>query len=223
MYLACHISFAIFEPCVFPFMAIDPVKATVELPQWLASLDQGQLHLHGSSDAVRMQLAIELAQRNVAEGTGGPFGAIVVEESTGLCVAAGVNLVVASGLSLAHAEVVAIMRAQLQAGTFDLAGEAQRRYTLYASGQPCIMCFGVLWWSGITRLVCAARGEDVESITTFREGPLPEHWPQLLSQRTGLPPIEVVRDVLREEACDLLRAYVAADNPVYNPGSTAGN
>lgn len=202
---------------------MDHISATIELPQWLRAFECGQLQLRGSSDAQRMQMAIELARRNVAEGTGGPFGAIVVEESTGLCIAAGVNLVVTSGLSLAHAEAFAIMLAQLRAGTYDLAGQPNKRYSLYASGQPCIMCFGVLWWSGITRLVCAARGEDVERITSFHEGPLPEDWPRLLSHRTGLPPIEVVQDVLREEACDVLRAYVAAGHPVYNPGSTVGD
>lgn len=167
-----------------------------------------------------MRWAIELAARNVAEGTGGPFAAIVVEETHNQCVAAGVNLVIRSGLSIAHAEAVAIMLAQLRSGTYDLAGDSQRRYTLYATGQPCIMCFGVLWWSGITKLVCAARGEDVEQITRFREGPLPAHWPELLSQRPELP-IEVVCDVQRDAACELLRTYAAAGQPIYNPGSTA--
>jgi tRNA(Arg) A34 adenosine deaminase TadA len=200
-----------------------PISATLQLPPWLATFESGQLQPPGSSDADRMQFAIELARRNVTEQTGGPFGAIVVEESSGLCVAAGVNLVVASGLSVAHAEAVAIMLAQLRAGTYDLAGHAQRRYTLYASGQPCIMCFGILWWSGVTKLVCAARGADVESITSFREGPLPQNWPALLSSRPGLPPIEVVQDVRREEACDVLRAYVAEGYHCYNPGSTVGD
>src|SRR5665213_1556754 len=116
---------------------MDHISATIELPPWLASFESGQLQLRGSSDTQRIQIAIELARRNVAEGTGGPFGAIVVEESTGLCVAAGVNLVVSSGLSLAHAEAVAIMLAQLRTGTYDLAGHPQKRYSLYASGQPC--------------------------------------------------------------------------------------
>jgi len=80
--------------------------------------------------------------------------------------------------------------------------------------------FIFLWWSGITKLVCGARGEDVESITSFREGPLPANWPDLLSKRRDLP-IEVVRDVQRERACAVLRAYMASGQPVYNPGSTA--
>jgi tRNA(Arg) A34 adenosine deaminase TadA len=198
------------------------VRASVELPAWLAVIAGEPVQLPGTSDDGRMEWAIDLARRNVSEGTGGPFAAIVVEEGSGLCVAAGVNLVVASGMSISHAEAVAIMLAQLRTGTFDLAGNPGREYTLYATGQPCIQCFGILWWSGIKKLVCGARGEEVESITGFREGPLPANWPQLLEERSDLP-IRVVRDVRRDEACDVLRAYMAAGRPVYNPGSTAGD
>lgn len=203
---------------------MNPISATLELPAWLADVVRAPISLPGAAsancDAVRMQWAIELAERNVAEKTGGPFAAIIVEETTGECVAAGVNLVVNSGLSIAHAEAVAIMLAQLRAKTFDLAGQPPRRHTLYATGQPCIMCFGILWWSGLTKLVCGARGEDVESITSFREGPLPANWPDLLAKRRDVP-IEVVRDIERDAACAVLRAYMAAGQPVYNPGSTA--
>lgn len=199
---------------------MNPTQATIELPPWLAAIVQAPADLCGTTDVARMSWAIDLARRNVAEQTGGPFAAIIVEDTTGECVAAGVNLVVATGLSLAHAEAVAIMLAQRRAGTYDLAGQSPRRYTLYATGQPCIMCFGILWWSGVTRLVCGARGEDVESITGFQEGPVPAQWPTLLAQRSGVP-MEVVRDVERAAACDVLREYIASGQPVYNPGSTA--
>ncbi|WP_254512572.1 nucleoside deaminase [Anatilimnocola floriformis] len=203
---------------------MNPVSATIELPPWLAEVvSKADFHsgqLVGDSDAARMQWAIDLSRRNIAEKTGGPFAALIVEESTGACVAAGVNLVVTSGTSVAHAETVAILLAQRGVGTFDLAGRSPRRYTLYATGQPCIMCFGVIWWSGITKLVCGARGEDVESLTSFREGPLPANWPALLSQRPHVP-IEIIRDVERAAACEVLKAYTAGGHPVYNPGSTA--
>ena len=44
---------------------------------------------------------------------------------------------------------------------------------------------------------------QVEALTEFDEGPLPADWSGEL-QRRG---IEVVRDVLREEACAVLRRY----------------
>ena len=202
---------------------MNPVSATIELPAWLSQFVSSSAFRAGDlapdTDTARMQWAIDLARRNIAEKTGGPFAALIVEESTGQWVAAGVNLVVTSGLSVAHAETVAIMLAQREAATFDLAGRPPQRYTLYATGQPCIMCFGVIWWSGITKLVCGARGEDVESLTSFREGPLPTNWPALLSQRPHVP-IEIIRDIERPAACEVLRAYTAAGHPVYNPGST---
>lgn len=195
-------------------------SATISLPPWALSCAHEQRV--GSSDAERMSIAIGLARRNVAEATGGPFAAIVVDESTDACVAIGVNRVVASSTSLAHAEAIAILLAQQREGTHDLASDPRRRFSLYASGQPCVMCFGMLWWSGVTKLVCAARGEDIERLTQFREGPLPCDWPQLLGRRAGLPAIEVVQDVLRDEACEVLRAYTVAGHPVYNPGASVG-
>lgn len=197
------------------------VRASVELPPWLAAIASGPIQLPAGDDA-RMEWTLALARRNVNEGTGGPFAAAVVDEAIGECIAVGVNLVVSAGMSIAHAEAIAIMLAQLKTGNFDLAGVPSKKYTLFATGQPCIQCFGILWWSGVRKLVCAARGEDVESITGFREGPLPANWPQLLSERPDLP-IQVVRDVRREAACDVLRSYMAAGRPIYNPGSTAGD
>jgi len=200
-----------------------PVRAPIDLPAWLVEITSEGRFTVGATDDSRMQAAIDLAHRNLAERTGGPFAAIVVEETSGQCVAAGVNLVVSSGLSLAHAEAIAIMLAQLRAGTYDLAGSKRQRYSLYATGQPCIMCFGILWWSGITKLVCGARAEDIERIAHFREGPLPADWPQILSQRKDLPPISVVQDVHRAAACEVLQTYMSGGHPVYNPGSTVGD
>ena len=91
-----------------------------------------------------------------------------------------------------------------------------RRARLHA--QPCCQCFGIVWWSGVSGLVIGARAEDVERIAGFHEGPLPPDWIGLLRDRPGLPPIEVVRDVLRDEAAAPLRAYRASGLPVYRPG-----
>jgi tRNA(Arg) A34 adenosine deaminase TadA len=74
------------------------------------------------------------------------------------------------------------------------------------------MCFGALLWSGVRRLVCGAREEDVRGIG-FDEGPKPADWPAEM-QRRG---ITVVRDVCRDEAVGVLRRYVTAGGPIYNP------
>jgi tRNA(Arg) A34 adenosine deaminase TadA len=123
------------------------------LPAWvqpfLAAWD-GPL----DDEPARMRLAVALAAENVRRATGGPFGALVVEEG-GRLLSAGVNLVTRSGLSLAHAEMVAISLAQGAVGSWNLdtAGPVQ----LVTSCEPCAMCFGAVPWSGVGSLVWGAR------------------------------------------------------------------
>ena len=111
-----------------------------------------------------MRLVIELSRRNVAHGTGGPFGAGVFDLSTNRLVAPGVNLVTTTNLSTAHAEIVAIMIAQQVVGHFDLGGPGRPPYELVASTEPCAQCFGSVPWSGVRRLACGARDEDARAI-----------------------------------------------------------
>jgi len=75
------------------------------------------------------------------------------------------------------------------------------------------MCFGAVPWSGVTRLVCGARDEDARSIG-FDEGPKLANWVEALEQRG----ITVVRDVLREQAANVLREYADTGGTIYNPG-----
>ncbi|MFB6359406.1 MAG: nucleoside deaminase, partial [Thiohalorhabdaceae bacterium] len=78
-------------------------------------------------------------------------------------VAAGVNRVLAEGLSVAHAEVVALALAQQRLGSFDLGAEAGWDHELVTSAEPCVQCFGALFWAGIRSLVCGARSADAEA------------------------------------------------------------
>lgn len=164
-----------------------------------------------------MAFAIRLASRNIDEKTGGPFGAAIFEIESGKLIAPGVNIVVPGKCSLAHAEAVAFMVAQQVVGTFDLGAKGLPAMELVTSAQPCIQCFGNTWWSGVARIVIGARGEDVERLTGFDEGPLPPNWVQLLEQRSDpLSPVEVIRDLMAQEACAVLERY---DGEVYNAGS----
>ncbi len=102
-------------------------------------------------------------RENVARG-GGPFGGTVFAEDRLL--AAGVNLVLGSGFSIAHAEIVALMRAQAALGEASLSPPP---LTLFASTEPCCQCFGALVWAGVRRLVCGATTADAEG-RWFRRG-----------------------------------------------------
>ncbi len=158
----------------------------------------------------RMELAVELARRNVEHATGGPFGAAVFERESGRLLAAGVNLVVLAGISAAHAELIALTLAQLRVGSFDLGAPGLPVHELVTSVEPCAMCLGALPWSGVRRVVCGAAGEDAER-AGFDEGAKPDAWPAELERRG----IEVVRGVLRREAAKVLQEYAERGGQIY--------
>jgi tRNA(Arg) A34 adenosine deaminase TadA len=55
-----------------------------------------------------------------------------------------------------HAEIAAIAAAARQLGRRDLSG-----HTLLSSCQPCEMCLAAMRWAGISRLIFAARQENL--------------------------------------------------------------
>ncbi len=180
----------------------------LEHPAWLdpASVGTGD----GAGPAAAMALAVGLARQNVERGTGGPFGAVVTD-GAGRVVGAGVNVVIASGHSLAHAEVMALLDAQARAGRARLNDAAGGPFALVTSAQPCVMCFGAVFWAGLDRLVVGARGDDVEHLAGFDEGPVPGDWADALAAHG----IAVTRDVLRDEARAVLRAYGEQEGILY--------
>jgi tRNA(Arg) A34 adenosine deaminase TadA len=184
-------------------------ETRIALPPWIDVAVDGATVC--TSDDDKMALAIRLAGLNVEHGLGGPFGAAVFEQASGRLVAVGVNRVLEHRCSVAHAEMVAIMLAQASLGCHTLANGPARHYVLATSAQPCAMCYGALGWSGVSAVLIGARREDVESITGFDEGPLPAEWLAGLERRG----IAVVRDVLRQQACEPLRRYRSAGGPVY--------
>jgi len=185
----------------------------VALPAWLTALIRHEERGFASVEA-RMRLAIDLARQNVAHRTGGPFGAAVFEAAGGRLVGVGVNLVETSSCSFAHAEMVAIALAQQAIGHYDLSTRGV--YELATSTEPCAMCLGAIPWSGVRRLVCGACGEDAIAIG-FDEGAKPADWTGVLRQRG----VEVVREVLRDEARSVLQQYAQSGGLIYNAGPGA--
>lgn len=173
------------------------------MPDWA-----GNPPVSGDDD-VRMRWVVSLAQTNIRHG-GGPFAAAVFD-GQGKLVAAGVNRVVSERCSVLHAEMVALMLAQKKLGRYDLSDGGQQCLELFSSTEPCAMCLGALPWSGIRRLVCAARDEDARA-AGFDEGDKPQPWWAGLERRG----IEVVRDLCRDEARTVLRDYAAGGGEIYN-------
>jgi tRNA(Arg) A34 adenosine deaminase TadA len=182
----------------------------IELPQWLKQLttDEGGIY---TTREERMAFVIGLSRMNIENGTGGPFAAAVFDMDNGALIAVGVNMVTAVGLSVAHAEIVALMQAQAVLGGFDLGGAGMPKCELVTSTAPCAMCLGAVPWSGVRAVVCGARDEDARAVG-FDEGSKRGDWARELEVRG----IEVVQDVLREEAAAVLRGYVNKGGIVYN-------
>lgn len=180
-------------------------SVSIEVPDWVwdraASL--GAL----ATNADQMRWVLDLARANIADG-GGPFAAAIFDFDGNL-VAPGVNRVVASSAPIAHAEIVAIAMAGQTLRTWDLAAKGPLQ--LVTTTEPCAMCLGAVPWSGVTRLVCGARDEDAREVG-FDEGHKPANWVALL----GESGIEVVQDVERAAAANVLVEYASAGGDIYN-------
>jgi len=187
-----------------------PDRVEFSLPEWLTERLGAVAPMAAVED--RMRFVVELSREQVRHATGGPFSAAVFEARTGALVSAGVNLVERQGNSALHAEVVALMLAEASVGTYHLGGLGGPDHELVTSSAPCAMCLGAVLWSGVRRLVIAARTEDVQAIG-FDEGPVfRESWAYL--ERKG---VHIVRDVCREDAVAVLREYVRRGGLIYNP------
>lgn len=99
-----------------------------------------------------MRRAVELAVENVRQG-GQPFGAVLVKRNE--IVAEGVNEGHQKFDVSAHAELLAIRRAQEKFQTNDLS-----EYTMYASGEPCPMCLTAMYFAGIQKIYYCASVDD---------------------------------------------------------------
>jgi len=104
-----------------------------------------------------MKRAIELSRTNVATGTGGPFGAVIVKG--GVVIGEGTNQVTARNDPTAHAEVGAIRAACAHIGNFDLSGAV-----IYTSCEPCPMCLAAIYWARLERIYFANTKVDAAAI-----------------------------------------------------------
>ena len=107
------------------------------------------------NDKIFLRKAIELASEGIYSG-GGPFGAIIVKD--GKIISGAYNRVVLNNDPTAHAEILAIREASSALKNHDL-----NECTLYTSCEPCPMCLGAIYWSGIKKVVYSCDRSDAES------------------------------------------------------------
>ena len=67
-----------------------PHQIDLYLPEWIPVFLRNQPEFFQSSEE-RMKLVLSLTDRQIEEGTGGPFGAAVFELESGRLISVGVN------------------------------------------------------------------------------------------------------------------------------------
>lgn len=191
-------------------------SVVVTLPEWAEEFYEDHKGIDYTSEEEMMEVAIALADKNITEHTGGPFGTAIFEcdTETGICklFSIGMNQVVSLNNSTLHGEMTAIQFGQkkLNSFTFGVNKEHGKEYHLYTSCEPCCQCLGGTLWSGVSKLVCAASKDDAEAIG-FDEGPVfPKSYDAL--EAAG---IAVVRNCLREQGAQTLKRY-AETGLIYN-------
>lgn len=109
-------------------------------------------------DAAYMGKAIAWAHTARERGNR-PFGAVIVSADGTLLTEAYCNTS-ETGDCTGHAETNAV---RLASST--ISRETLQAATLYSSAEPCVMCAGAIFWSGISRVVF---GIDAVSLRVFR-------------------------------------------------------
>lgn len=79
-----------------------------------------------------------------------PFGAIVVGDDDTIIAEAGNAFGWPDGDCTGHAELIALREASRR-----IPPERLALATLYTSAEPCVMCAGAVYWSGVSRVVYA--------------------------------------------------------------------
>jgi tRNA(Arg) A34 adenosine deaminase TadA len=97
------------------------------------------------NDKQYLQLAVEQAKQSVKEG-GFPAGSVVVKDD--VIISRGISIGFKLNDATSHSEISSIREACHNLQTTNLSGA-----TLYASVQPCLMCFSAAYWAGISRIV----------------------------------------------------------------------
>jgi tRNA(Arg) A34 adenosine deaminase TadA len=131
-----------------------------------------------------------------------PFAALVADEHGNIVCEAGNNSMPPEGDPTQHAELVAAAQAARK-----LSPEQLARCTLYTSAEPCCMCSGAVYWTGIGRVVYALSEHTLLGLT----GDHPENPTFSLPCREvfarGQRKVDVVGPFIEEEAAEPHRGF----------------
>ncbi len=146
-----------------------------------------------STDLKLLRRAIALSEESRAEGNH-PFAALLAAPD-GTVLMEAKNGFHPHGDGTAHAERLLATRACIE-----LSPEVRATATMVSSAEPCAMCAGALYWSGIGRLVYGLSEARLKALI----GPHPENLTMDLPCRqvfaAGQRPIAVKGPALEDEA-----------------------
>lgn len=156
------------------------------------------------SHARFMKDALVLAEQALADGEF-PVGCVIVHEDTVIAEGRRTHTLENAVNEIDHAEIIALR------ALYALPVQpARSELTLYATMEPCLMCFAAIMLSGIRRVVYAY--EDAMGGGTSCD-------------RTVLPPLyrdadmEIVSKVMRNESLDLFKQFFRLPGNMYWKGS----
>lgn len=149
-----------------------------------------------------MRLAIKEAEKSLKSLYGAPFGSCIVK--SGKVVAVAGNTVFKKDATC-HAEINAIRIASKKLGTYDLSG-----CVMYATTEPCPMCFSAIHWSGISVIVFGTRIKDAMK-AGFNELPISVE----RMKKQGKSRVKICAGFLTKECRKLLMDWKAleSENP----------
>ncbi len=139
-----------------------------------------------------MQYALQQAQQALQEGEF-PVGCVLVCRRQIIATGRRVGTRLDTPSELDHAEIIALRRLESMGGSID-----RGQVTLYATLEPCLMCFGALMISGIGEIVYAYE-DAMGGGTSCDTSRLPE-----LYRENG---IRIIAGVNRQESLELFKAY----------------
>jgi tRNA(Arg) A34 adenosine deaminase TadA len=140
-----------------------------------------------------LRRAIELAKQ-ARENGNHPFGALLVSQ-TGEVLLEAENTVTTERDVTGHAETNLVRNASKRFSKETLEGS-----TLYTSTEPCAMCSGAIYWSGIAGVVFALSEKGLLELTGSNDENQTMHLPCREVLARGQRPIEVIGPLLEDEA-----------------------
>jgi tRNA(Arg) A34 adenosine deaminase TadA len=145
----------------------------------------------GDLDFLRIAIGIAGSARKHGNH---PFGAILVDDNYRVILEAE-NTVITGHDCTGHAETNLVRQACVA-----FPAETLRQCTLYTSTEPCAMCSGAIFWSGIPRVVFALSEQGLNEFVEGQPGAEYFHLPSREVFARGNRAVEVIGPLLEEEA-----------------------